>query len=118
MPRGASRGTISCTVALDVSGSIGATPLGAMEAPAVDHLLELLDRPAWQRDALCREYVGKVNFFPGRGEPSADAKALCQRCLVRPECLLYALEHDEPYGVWGGLSARERRDVGALPHAG
>src|SRR5439155_15466039 len=64
LPRGASRGTVSCTVALDVSGSIGATPLGAMEAPAVDHLLELLDRPAWQRDALCREYVGKVNFFP------------------------------------------------------
>jgi hypothetical protein len=54
-------GTIGATVALDLGGSIGATPLGATDAPAVDHLLELLDRPPWQRDALCREYVGEVN---------------------------------------------------------
>jgi WhiB family redox-sensing transcriptional regulator len=98
-------------VALNLGGSIGATPLGAIEAPAVEHLLEFLDRPPWQRDALCREYAGRVNFFPGRGEPIADAKAVCPRCLVRPECLLYALEHDEPHGVWGGLSAQERREL-------
>ena len=98
-------------MALNLGGSIGATPLGATDAPAVDHLLELLDRPPWHRDALCREYVGKVNFFPSRGESLEPAKALCAACLVRPECLLYALEHDEPNGVWGGLSARERREV-------
>jgi hypothetical protein len=62
---------------------------------------------------LCHEYVGEVNFFPGRGESLADAKAVCTRCLVRPECLLYALEHDEPHGVWGGLSVRERHELNA-----
>jgi WhiB family redox-sensing transcriptional regulator len=99
-------------VALNLGDStIGATPLGAIEAPAVEHLLELLDRPPWQRDALCREYAGRVNWFPGRGESTEDAKAVCRRCLVRPECLLDALEHDEPNGVWGGLSAQERREV-------
>ena len=104
-------GTISATVALNLGVSIGATPLGAIEAPAVEHLLELLDRPPWQREELCREYAGRVDFFPGRGESLEPAKALCAACLVRPECLLYALEHDEPYGVWGGLSAQERRTV-------
>jgi WhiB family redox-sensing transcriptional regulator len=98
-------------VAPNLGVSIGATPLGATEPPAVDHLLELLDRPAWQRDALCREYAGKVDFFPARGQSLEPAKALCLGCLVRPECLLYALEHDEPHGVWGGLSTQERRDL-------
>jgi WhiB family transcriptional regulator, redox-sensing transcriptional regulator len=105
-------------VALDLGGSIGATALGATDAPAVDHRIELLARPAWQRDALCREYVGGVNSFPGCGESLEPAKALCVACLVRPECLLYALENDEPHGVWGGLSAQERRDLGELPRAG
>jgi hypothetical protein len=73
-------------VALNLGISIGGTPLGATDGPAVDHLLELLDRPAWQRDALCREYGGDVNFFPGRGESLELARALCAACLVRPEC--------------------------------
>jgi len=64
-------------------------------------------------DALCREYAGRVNLFPCRGEPIADAKAVCRRCLVRPECLLYALEYDQPYGVWGGFIAQERSDLTA-----
>jgi len=66
-------GTIGATVALDLGGSIGATPLGA-KAPAVGHLLEFLDRPAWQRDALCREHAGRVNFFLGRGESVEPAR--------------------------------------------
>jgi WhiB family transcriptional regulator, redox-sensing transcriptional regulator len=99
-------------VALDLGGSIDATPLGAIEAAAIDHLLELLDRPPWQRDALCREHVGRVNFFSARGKSLEPAKALC---AVRPECLLYALEHDELYGVWGGLSAGASRTRTSRP---
>lgn len=67
-------------------------------------------RPAWQRDALCQEYLA-VNFFPERGESTSPAKAVCRRCLVREECLAFALASVERHGIWGGLSERERRKV-------
>jgi len=73
-----------------------------------DVLERLEQRPPWQRDALCREYVGRVDFFPGMGVSLEPAKSVCRRCLVRAACLEFALEHDERAGVWGGLSARER----------
>ena len=38
-----------------------------------------------------------------------EAKRVCMSCEVRAECLEYALEHDERFGIWGGLSERERR---------
>jgi WhiB family redox-sensing transcriptional regulator len=104
-------------VALNLGGSIGATPLGAIEAPAVDHLLELFDRPPWQRDALCREYGGRVNFFPGRGESLEPAKALCAVCLVRPECSSTGSSATRRTGVWGGLSTQERREFGRVDRA-
>jgi hypothetical protein len=37
------------------------------------------------------------------------AKAVCRACPVRDDCLEYALTNAEPWGVWGGLSADERR---------
>jgi WhiB family redox-sensing transcriptional regulator len=75
-------------------------------------------RPAWQRDALCREYTGRVNFFPRLRESLEPARAVCRRCLVREACLEFALEHDERAGVWGGLSARERRAYRRLRRLG
>lgn len=48
-------------------------------------------------------------FFPNKGQPSKQAKQICQGCDVRAECLAYALARDERFGVWGGLSERERR---------
>lgn len=66
----------------------------------------------WTRDALCREpaYVDVV-FFPGLGESTAAARAVCRRCLVRPECLAYALAADITDGIWGGHTPAERRDL-------
>jgi WhiB family redox-sensing transcriptional regulator len=64
-------------------------------------------RPAWMADAACREHP-EVNFFPGRGRAAESAKAVCRACLVREECLAYALEH-HLVGVWGGTTERERR---------
>ena len=40
-----------------------------------------------------------------------DAKRICQGCEVRAECLEYALANDERFGLWGGLSERERRKL-------
>ena len=64
--------------------------------------------PAWHRDALCAEYP-HVEFFVDRGEATEPAKAICARCLVRDDCLAYALTERIAHGVWGGLSERERR---------
>jgi WhiB family transcriptional regulator, redox-sensing transcriptional regulator len=97
-------------MAIGIEASIGGDRRGRSSASRPADVLEVLEwRPPWQRDALCREYVGRVNFFPRLRESVEPARAVCRRCLVREACLEFALEHDERSGVWGGLSARERR---------
>ena len=48
-------------------------------------------------------------FFPEKGGSTREAKGVCASCEVRAECLEYALMNDERFGIWGGLSERERR---------
>ncbi len=62
----------------------------------------------WQVKALCAQTDPEA-FFPEKGGSTRDAKKVCQSCEVRDECLDYALEKDERFGIWGGLSERERR---------
>ena len=50
-------------------------------------------------------------FFPERGASTREAKAVCRGCVVSDECLEYALGNSEKFGIWGGLSERERRRV-------
>jgi WhiB family redox-sensing transcriptional regulator len=64
----------------------------------------------WQDHANCADTDPDL-FFPARGDSVDDAKAVCQGCAVRAECLEYALANSEKYGVWGGMSERERRRV-------
>jgi len=64
--------------------------------------------PAWQDLALCAQTDPEA-FFPEKGGSTREAKRVCRSCEVRQECLEYALEHDERFGIWGGLSERERR---------
>jgi WhiB family redox-sensing transcriptional regulator len=63
---------------------------------------------AWQVDALCAQTDPEA-FFPEKGGSTRDAKKVCSACTVRSECLEYALGNDERFGIWGGLSERERR---------
>ncbi|MCW1249874.1 WhiB family transcriptional regulator [Acaricomes phytoseiuli] len=63
---------------------------------------------AWQADALCAQTDPEA-FFPEKGGSTRDAKKVCSTCTVRAECLEYALSNDERFGIWGGLSERERR---------
>lgn len=63
---------------------------------------------AWQDRALCAQTDPEA-FFPEKGGSTREAKKVCRACEVRAECLEYALEHDERFGIWGGLSERERR---------
>lgn len=64
---------------------------------------------SWRAGALCSQ-TSPDAFFPEDGN-SADAKRICDRCEVRGQCLAYALENNECYGIWGGLSAKERRKL-------
>lgn len=63
---------------------------------------------SWQERALCAQTDPEA-FFPEKGGSTREAKRVCEACEVRQECLEYALEHDERFGIWGGLSERERR---------
>lgn len=62
----------------------------------------------WQERALCAQTDPEA-FFPEKGGSTREAKRICLGCEVRDECLEYALANDERFGIWGGLSERERR---------
>lgn len=73
----------------------------------MENLLEV-EPESWQERALCAQTDPEA-FFPEKGGSTREAKRICQGCEVRDECLEYALAHDERFGIWGGLSERERR---------
>ena len=64
----------------------------------------------WQERALCAQTDPEA-FFPEKGGSTREAKKVCIGCDVRGECLEYALQNDERFGIWGGLSERERRKL-------
>ena len=98
---------------------MGGTPRPSPSVPQGDieeNLVGVLDNmgadrdPAleWQEHALCAQTDPEA-FFPEKGGSTREAKRVCQSCDVRVECLEYALAQDERFGIWGGLSERERR---------
>ncbi|TFV62882.1 UNVERIFIED_ORG: WhiB family transcriptional regulator [Bacillus sp. AZ43] len=66
------------------------------------------DAQSWQEQALCAETDPEA-FFPEKGGSTREAKKICTGCEVKAQCLEYALANDERFGIWGGLSERERR---------
>jgi WhiB family redox-sensing transcriptional regulator len=71
------------------------------------------EEQAWHGRALCAQTDPEA-FFPEKGGSTRDAKKICVGCEVRSECLSYALANDERFGIWGGLSERERRRLKRL----
>jgi WhiB family redox-sensing transcriptional regulator len=65
---------------------------------------------SWQERSLCAQTDPEA-FFPEKGGSTREAKKVCVGCEVRSECLEYALANDERFGIWGGLSERERRKL-------
>jgi WhiB family redox-sensing transcriptional regulator len=65
---------------------------------------------AWQDHANCKGANADL-FFPERGASTRAAKAICRECLVREDCLEFAITAGEKFGIWGGMSERERRRV-------
>lgn len=76
--------------------------------------LPALNEPQpWMSAAECTG-ADLDTFFPTRGEDTGKAKAICASCCVRLECLAYAIDNDEHFGIWGGRSERERRRMRRL----
>lgn len=81
-------------------------------------LLQTVLPTGWQQHGLCRTRDSGVFFPPLAFEPKAEreareekAKAICAGCPVSVECLDWALETEEPFGVWGGRSELERKHI-------
>ncbi|MEU2426992.1 WhiB family transcriptional regulator [Streptomyces sp. NPDC007851] len=72
-----------------------------------------MDQQEWHHSSACREADPELFFPVGEGlaaqEQAEEAKSYCRRCPVTAECLRFALNNDEPSGVWGGLTEKERR---------
>lgn len=76
----------------------------------------------WQRGARCRGEQRRYFFPPAwserrdeRERRERQAKALCGQCPVRDECLDFALSANEAFGIWGGLTEVERRQLRTQP---
>lgn len=65
---------------------------------------------AWMADALCTQTDPEA-FFPQKGGTTRPAKKVCTDCEVTAECLAWALANDERWGIWGGLSEGQRRQI-------
>lgn len=76
----------------------------------------------WMQYGVCAETDPDV-FFPEQGESAKPGKRICEGCPVIGECLEFAMNHGERFGIWGGLTDRERRQLrwadrgGKGPHA-
>jgi len=68
---------------------------------------------SWQDYANCRGADADL-FFPERGASTRKAKAICNACDVKSACLDFAIVQGEKFGIWGGMSERERRRVRRL----
>lgn len=77
------------------------------------------DVDSWRAQAACRDYDPEAWFpvaRPGMGVKGArlvaadveNAKSVCAKCDVRTPCLAAAIERDERYGIWGGMTTEER----------
>jgi WhiB family redox-sensing transcriptional regulator len=101
-------------IAFRVGGCIGAAAGAKEGGTLMDGRVEAVDllgnAPEWQERALCSQTDPEA-FFPEKGGSTREAKRICSRCEVKADCLEYALGHDERFGIWGGLSERERRKL-------
>lgn len=74
--------------------------------------MNVLKPEPWMDEGACVEPgVDPDAFFPERGASSREAKDICHECPVREQCLEYALTNNETFGIWGGLSERQRRPL-------
>ena len=77
----------------------------------------MMDVWEWQYDGACRDMDTEMFFHPegergaARRRRAANAKAVCATCPVIEQCRQHALASQEPYGIWGGMTEEERREI-------
>ena len=74
-----------------------------------EHTLER-DSMAWSRYASC-DTADPDLFFPPPGTDTFYARSICRECPVRRQCLDYALESKQKFGIWGGMTEAQRRRI-------
>lgn len=84
-----------------------------MSEAAVIELITMIGAPQpsdeeWSERAVCAQ-TDPDAFFPEKGGSTKEAKKICNGCPVMKQCREWALDNDERFGIWGGLSERERR---------
>jgi WhiB family transcriptional regulator, redox-sensing transcriptional regulator len=87
----------------------------APEEAAPRHVPLRDDRTPWQEAAACSDADTELFFPVGKGAlavaEARQAKQICARCPVQPECLRYALASGQEFGIWGGYDEDERRPL-------
>jgi WhiB family redox-sensing transcriptional regulator len=80
------------------------------DVDSVDFFLDvpITEERPWVVFSACRS-ADPEEFFPTTKEQEDRALAICATCPVRIECLEYALEARERFGIWGGLTDKQRR---------
>ena len=80
-------------------------------------MVEAEETLEWQEDAACRLFDNLV-FFGEEGESELErqareskAKSVCRTCPVQEPCLEFAMETNQKYGIWGGLTDKERASL-------
>jgi WhiB family redox-sensing transcriptional regulator len=84
------------------------TPSGEESFMEIVSVMIGMEDRGWQARSNCMG-VDPDLFFPERGASTREAKEVCRGCVVREDCLEYALDNGEKFGIWGGMSERERR---------
>ena len=81
-------------------------------------LIESDERLEWQESAACREHDNVLFFGADDGESEiekqtreAHARSVCHTCPVKEPCLEFAMETNQKYGIWGGLTDKERASL-------
>jgi len=82
-----------------------------------NQLHESFETQPWWQQAACQAADENI-FFVERGDSSLAARGICAGCIVQEPCLEWGVINKEPFGVWGGLSVRNRRKVSQTISAG
>ena len=92
---------------------IGMTEILPGNVSPLTHLLDPLgESQDWRQEGMCAQTDPDL-FFPDRGDSRSRklAKEICADCPVAQQCLDFALETDQEYGIWGGTTALDRRRI-------
>ena len=98
-----------------VSGGVSDVGLDTRSLVAVGGIMRIGRKnlnleTSWQQYSNCLG-VDPDLFFPERGASTREAKEVCRACMVQHDCLEFALMNSEKFGIWGGMSERERRRI-------